>query len=216
MRDDDSIAGFLRQLAARTAAPGAGATAALHAAQAAALIAMVARFSDGPRYDAEVIGRVRPAADALIFEAMALAEADAMAFEAVTAAYRLPKGSPQEQRARSRAIADALGQASGPPARLLTVSARIIGLAEDLLPAANRNLTGDLFAAVASARAATEIAWVIIEANLAGITDPELTAELGAAVAGAAAMTGRANVLASRIHQALASGDLADRLAFLY
>jgi len=56
---DEAIASFLTRLAARSAAPGGGATGALHAAQAAALLAMVARFSDGPRHDAEVVGRVR-------------------------------------------------------------------------------------------------------------------------------------------------------------
>ena len=207
MQHDETVAGFLRQLAARTAAPGAGATAALHAAQAAALIAMVARFSDGPRHDAQVVGRVRPAADALVPEALRLAEADAAALGTVLAAYRLPRTSPGEQRTRSRAIAQALGHASRPPAGILALSGRVVGLAEDLLPAANRNLTADLFAAVASARAAAEIARVIIEANMAGITDPELRAELGTEVAGAAAIIGRADVLASRVHQALAFGD---------
>ena len=60
---DETIGSFLTRLAARSAAPGGGATGALHAAQAAALLAMVARFSDGPRYDAETVGRVRAAAD---------------------------------------------------------------------------------------------------------------------------------------------------------
>ena len=40
---DDTIAAFLDQLAARVPAPGGGATAALHAAQAAALLAMAVR-----------------------------------------------------------------------------------------------------------------------------------------------------------------------------
>ena len=62
---DETIAHFLARLAARSAAPGGGAAGALHAAQAAALLAMVARFSDGPRNDAEVVGRVRAAADGL-------------------------------------------------------------------------------------------------------------------------------------------------------
>ena len=50
---DQTIEAFLGELAARVPAPGGGATAALHAAQAAALLAMVARYSDGPRYDAD-------------------------------------------------------------------------------------------------------------------------------------------------------------------
>ena len=47
---NDTVENFLHALAARVPAPGGGATAALHAAQAAALVAMVARYSDGPRF----------------------------------------------------------------------------------------------------------------------------------------------------------------------
>jgi len=61
---DETIGSFLTRLAARSAAPGGGATGALHAAQAAALLAMVARFSDGPRYDAETVGRTDLSPDA--------------------------------------------------------------------------------------------------------------------------------------------------------
>ena len=44
-----SIEDFLDRLAARMPAPGGGAVAALHAAQGAALLAMVARYSDGAK-----------------------------------------------------------------------------------------------------------------------------------------------------------------------
>ena len=80
---DDTIAAFLDQLAARVPAPGGGATAALHAAQAAALIAMVARYSHGARYNAELMDRIITEADELRQDALALAEADAEAFGAV-------------------------------------------------------------------------------------------------------------------------------------
>ena len=115
---DETIASFLTRLAARTAAPGGGATGALHAAQAAALLAMVARYSDGPRHDAEVVGRVRAAADGLAEEAIDLAEADAAAFQKVAAAYQLPKGTDEEKAARSDAIAEALAGAARPPPRM--------------------------------------------------------------------------------------------------
>lgn len=211
---DETISGFLRQLAARTSAPGGGATAALHAAQAAALIAMVARFSDGPRSDAEVVERVLPASDALIDEALALAEADGAAFGKVIEAYRLPRQTPAEQQARSEAVAQALAGAARPPADLLVLSARLITLAEELLPTANRNLIGDLLAATASVRAAAEISRVNIEANLSGIqdslpaqpgaTEQELTAALIAAVSSAAGIIVRAEHLAAEVREALA------------
>jgi methenyltetrahydrofolate cyclohydrolase len=211
---DEAISGFLRQLAARTSAPGGGATAALHAAQAAALIAMVARFSDGPRSDSEVVGRVLPVADALMDEALDLAEADAAAFEQVIEAYRLPRQTTTEQQARSRAIAQALGGAARPPADLLVLSARLIALAEELLPTANRNLIGDLLAAAVSVRAAAEISRANIEANLSGTqgsladqpdaAERDRTAALTAAVSGAAGIIVRAEHLAAEVREALA------------
>jgi formiminotetrahydrofolate cyclodeaminase len=198
---DATIASLLRDLAARSAAPGGGATAALHAAQAAALIAMVARFSDGPRYDAGVVSRVLAAADPLTDEAVGLAEADGVAFGKVTDAYRLPRRTEEEKAARSAAIARALGGAARPQAGLVVLSGRLAGLAADLLPAANRNLIGDLLAAAASVRAAVEIARVNIETSLPAIRDrdPALTAELTAVVAQAGTVIEQAGEVVTAI-----------------
>ena len=135
---DDTIAAFLDRLAARVPAPGGGATAALHAPQAAALLAMVARYSDGPRYDAELMNRIVTEADALREDALALAEADAKAFGAVAEAYRLPRGTEQETSARSAAISSALADAAHPPADVVRTALLLVGLAEDLWPAGNR------------------------------------------------------------------------------
>src|SRR3984893_7732637 len=124
---DESIASLLTRLAARSAAPGGGATGALQAAQAAALLAMVARFSDGPRYDAETVGRVRAAADRLADEGVGLAAADSAAFEKVIAAYGLPKDTSEAKAARSAAIADATAGAARPPADLMGAAVRARG-----------------------------------------------------------------------------------------
>src|SRR6516162_6821059 len=193
---DETIAHFLARLAARSAAPGGGATGALHAAQAAALLAMVARFSDGPRHDAEVVGRVRAAADGLADEALELAEADSAAFEKVTLAYRLPKDTPEDKAARSQAIAEALGGAARPPADLMSAAVRLAGLAEDLLPAANRNVISDIAAAAAAIGAAAVTAQVNIEANIAGIKDEALIAELSGIAALADGVAAQAAELA--------------------
>jgi len=198
---DEAIASFLTRLAARSAAPGGGATGALHAAQAAALLAMVARFSDGPRHDAEVVGRVRAAADGLAGEALELAEADSAAFERVADAYKLPKGTPEEQAARSDAIAEALGGAARPPADLMAAAVRLAGLAEDLLAVANRNVISDIAAAAAAIGAAAVTAQVNIEANLGGIKDPALVAELTSTAALADGVADRADRLITAVRE---------------
>jgi formiminotetrahydrofolate cyclodeaminase len=192
---DETIGSFLTRLAARSAAPGGGATGALHAAQAAALLAMAARFSDGPRYDAETVGRVRAAADGLADEAAGLAAADEAAFEKVVTAYRLPKDTPQATAERSGAIADALAGAARPPADLMAASVRLVGLAEELLPVANKNVISDIGAAAAAISAAAVTAAVNIEANLTGITDTALKAELSVVAAQAHGVADRAGRL---------------------
>ncbi|MGW0199096.1 cyclodeaminase/cyclohydrolase family protein, partial [Nonomuraea sp. NPDC003201] len=102
---DSKIVDFLTELADRVPAPGGGATAALHAAQGAALLGMVARYTTGEKYagHAETVVGVIGETDTLRVRALRLAEADAAAFTAVTNAYRLPKGEE-----RSAAIARAL------------------------------------------------------------------------------------------------------------
>jgi formiminotetrahydrofolate cyclodeaminase len=198
---DETIGSFLNRLAARTAAPGGGATGALHAAQAAALLAMVARFSDGPRHDAEVVGRVRAAADGLADEALDLADADSVAFEKVIAAWQLPKETEEEKAARSAAITEAFGVAARPPADLMSAAVRLAGLAEDLLPAANRTVIGDIAAAAAAIGAAAVTAQVNIEANLSGIKDPALIEELTTTAALADSVTDRAGRLVTAVRE---------------
>ena len=177
---DDTIAAFLDQLAARIPAPGGGATAALHAAQSAALVAMVARYSDGARYNAELMARIVNEADALRQDALALAEADADAFDVVAEAYRLPRETEQEQSARSASISSALAGAARPPADVVRTALLVTSLAEELLPAGNRTMITDVAAAAEAARAAAVTAQINIEVNLRGMKDPTVEGELAA------------------------------------
>ena len=201
---DDTIAAFLDELAARVPAPGGGATAALHAAQAAALLAMVARYSNGPKYDAGLMNRVVTEADALREDALALAEADANAFAAVAGAYRLPRATEQETSARSASISSALAGAARPPADVVRTALLLVSLAEDLLPAGNRNVITDVAAAAEAARAAAITARLIIEINLKGITDPVLAEEFGSAAAVAGTVAERADAIVAAVRAEIA------------
>jgi formiminotetrahydrofolate cyclodeaminase len=177
---DETITAFLDQLAARVPAPGGGATAALHAAQSAALLAMVARYSNGAKYDADVMNHVITEADGLRQDALTLAEADAAAFGAVGEAYQLPRETPEQKEARSAAIARATAGAARPPADVVRLTLLLVSLAEELLPTGNRNVITDVAAAAEAARAAAVTAQVNIEVNLRGLKDPEAEAELAA------------------------------------
>jgi formiminotetrahydrofolate cyclodeaminase len=195
---DDTITAFLDQLAARVPAPGGGATAALHAAQAAALLAMVARYSQGPEME-----RIAAEADELRAAALALAEADAEAFGAVAAAYGLPRGSDADKQARSAAIAAGLAGAARPPADVIRTAARLAGLAAELLPAGNRNVITDVAAAAAAIRAAAVTSGVNIEVNLRGIKDAAVREELTATAALAGQIAERADQIVTAVRAEL-------------
>ncbi len=198
---DQTIGAFLDQLAARVPAPGGGATAALHAAQSAALLAMVARYSDGSRYDAALMGRIIADADELRGEALVLAEADADAFRSVGDAYRRPRESAAEREDRSAAIAKALAGAARPPAGVIRVALTLTGMAEELLSAGNPNMITDVAAAAEAARAAAVTARAFIEVNLRGIKDLSVQQEFAAAAVLADQVTERADRIVAAVRE---------------
>ena len=125
---DEKLGDFLDRLADRVPVPGGGATAALHAAQGAALLGMVARYTTGEKYaeHAETIGRIITEVDELRGIALRLADADADAFTAVAEAYGLPKSTDEEKAARSAIIGQALvGAAAAESARAAAATARV-------------------------------------------------------------------------------------------
>jgi formiminotetrahydrofolate cyclodeaminase len=177
---DDTIGDFLDRLADRVPAPGGGAASALQAAQGAALLGMVARYTTGEKYAEHqvTVSRIIAEVDELRSIALRLAEADAEAFVAVTDAYRLPQDTEGQRADRAAAISQALANAAWPPAQVISVAGMVVDLAEALVVIGNRNLLSDVAAAVESARAAAATARVNVEVNLAGITDEQASLEM--------------------------------------
>lgn len=171
---EETIRRYLGRLADRVPAPGGGAAAALHAAQAAALLGMVARYTSGPRYAAAeaVVRRVQAEADRLRDQCCELIDADAAAFGSVAEAYALPRETDEQKAARAAAIAATLVTAAGPPAEVVKAAGRLLDLAEDLRPVASRSVLSDVAAAAEAIRAAAATGRVNVEVNLTGITDP--------------------------------------------
>lgn len=168
---DSTLQGYLDQLAAKVPAPGGGAVAALHAAQGAALVAMVARYTTRAK-DADnrpVIDRIIAAADAARERSLELADADAAAFTAVGAAYKLPKDTDEQVTARTEAITAALLGAARVPAAVVAAADEIVSLATELLPIGNPNVVTDIGAAADCARAAAASSQLNIAINVASL-----------------------------------------------
>jgi formiminotetrahydrofolate cyclodeaminase len=200
-----TIGSFLASLAAREPAPGGGASAALHAAQAAALVAMVANYSDrgedeGARTRA---AEAAAAAHGLVEEATELIQRDIDAFGAVAAAYRLPREGDAEKAQRRAAIAQASIAAAAAPDAVIAVAGRVLELAEWLHPVANRNVVTDIAAAADAARAAASIARVNVEINLGSIADDAARQAFEQRLAGVDELLARADALTAQVRTEL-------------
>lgn len=173
MISSETINDYLSRLASRQPTPGGGAAAALHAAQGAALVAMVARYTTGPKYEqhAALVARITSAADHLITEALRLADADEHAFQSVIDSYKLPSDTEQLKATKADAIRDALVQAAHTPAQLIKVSGEVVDLATELFDVANPSVISDVAAAADAARAAATTARVNIDINVVAIKD---------------------------------------------
>ncbi len=204
---DQSIDEFLDELATRIPAPGGGAVAALHAAQAASLLAMVARYSTGPRFadHADAVERVLVKADALRVDTLELAEDDADAFRSVAEAYGLPQETDEENEARSDAIAAALVEAAEPPAAVVVAANHLVAIAEELLPIGNPNVVADLGAALEAARAAAGTARLNIDVNRAGVRESDVRERLSATVTDADHVMERADELVGTVRERVAT-----------
>lgn len=180
MISSETVSSYLTRLAAKQPTPGGGAAAALHAAQGAALVAMVARYTTGAKYEehAPLVQRITQAADGLVTEALHLADADEQAFQAVIDAYRLPSGTDESKAARAAGIQSALIQAAETPAQIVRVAGDIVDLATELFDVANANVISDVAAAADAARAAATTARVNIDINVVAVKDPDARALL--------------------------------------
>ena len=182
MISSEKINDYLARLASREPTPGGGAAAALHAAQGAALVAMVARYTTGTKYEqhAELVARIISSADGLVAQALRLADADQHAFQGVIDAYKLPTGTDDLKAARTASIQDALVQAAKTPAQLILLAGAVVDLATELFEVANANVISDVAAAVDAARAAATTARVNIDINVVAIKDTETRSRLAA------------------------------------
>jgi len=200
--DDQPIGDFLGRLAARMAAPGAGATAAVEGALSASLVAMVGRFTKGEEH-ADLVGEIVAAADAERDACLAAAADDQTAFSAVAEAMKMPRDTADQQEKRRRRLSEVQLAATRPPLAVLRSAAELVTLAGRLLPIANENLVSDVAAATAAARAAASTARLAVEANLSGIEDDAAAAELVSAVAVVDDLARRADEIEAQVRARL-------------
>jgi formiminotetrahydrofolate cyclodeaminase len=178
---------LLGEIAAETPAPGGGSVAALIVGMAASLVAMAGRFSKRHWPEAgDAVGR----AEELRAHVVPLAQADAVAYEEVLTALRLPRDL--EPEVRNKAIANALSRAADIPLLIAEAAADVAELGALVAERGNPNLHGDAAAGTLFAEAAARAAANLVAVNLGVTSTDERLARARQLVDAAAASSAQA------------------------
>jgi glutamate formiminotransferase / formiminotetrahydrofolate cyclodeaminase len=173
-----SLNGWIDELASGSPTPGGGSAAALAGTLAAALVAMVARLTIGRKAYAGVAAQasgILAEAEQLRAELRQLVDEDALAYEGVSRAYKIPKNDP----GRVQAIDEALLAAARPPAEVVKRGRRLLALAQTIEQIGNKNAVSDARVAAMLAKTAIDGATENVNANLSGMTDRARAKESG-------------------------------------
>jgi formiminotetrahydrofolate cyclodeaminase len=171
---DREIASWLEDLGSASPTPGGGAAAGVAAATGAALIAMVGHLTIGKKGFEDLDARLRSMVETAEQERegfLALADQDAQAFEAVMASFKLPKGTEEEQQARTMEIQHAYEAAAAVPLELATRAVQLMELAEDATAMGNPQAASDGVSGAAHLYCAAVCAIANVEINAAGLKD---------------------------------------------
>ena len=199
---------FFCALAARRATPAGGSAAAVTAGQAAALLAMCARYAEaaGTAEDRGTARALVSTGETQMRQLIDLADEDSRAFSAVMAAKRLPSATASEQAARKAALADGYRAAVRVPLHCAQVCLDLLRMARVLAPLCTGSLLGDALASLTLAYAALECSLNNVRINLRAMDDAEFVA----------AATATADDLARQAaaNRAAAAAHFRERLGF--
>ena len=167
--DGISLSGFRAAIASSNPAPGGGSAAAHAGSIAAALVQMVAGLTIGRKKYVDVEATFKDIAmqaAALGQRLAALVDLDAQSYEGVSAAYKLPKATPEQETMRKAAITAALIGASEVPLETARACAVVAALAEIAAEKGNTNARSDAGVAALMAEAACRGAAFNVKVNV--------------------------------------------------
>ena len=171
---DKTVRELLAAFSSSDPTPGGGSASALASAVGASLLMMVAalpKTRSGTNEDRAVLAE---AAEALVRLRQQLADAidaDTIAYDQVVAAYRLPKDSEDEKRARKTAIQRALRSATDVPLGVMRLSAMALKHADLVGAHGHAGAASDVGVAVALLQAGLRGARLNVEINVGSIED---------------------------------------------
>jgi formiminotetrahydrofolate cyclodeaminase len=171
-----SIERFLDDLASGAPTPGGGSAAAIIGAMGAALVSMVCSVTLGKKgleAVAPEMKTVREQSEKLRLRLTAMVAEDVAAFEALMAAYRLPKASEVDKARRAEAIQSTLRAATETPLDCARACAQVIGLAQRAGENGYSGVISDAGVGVLAAHTALRSAALNVYINAPSLQDRE-------------------------------------------
>lgn len=165
---------FLDRLASGAPTPGGGSASAFTAAEAAALVAMVARLTVGKKKYASVENQmwvIIDQAETLRTDLTRAVELDAAAFDQIMVSMKMPKDTEAQQASRSSALEQATRQAMLVPLEVARKSIQVMELSLQVAANGNINAISDAGTSVALARAALTGAGLNVRTNSISLQD---------------------------------------------
>lgn len=178
MVEQTSTSAFLDALASAAPTPGGGGAAALMGAMGAALVSMVANLTIGKKgHEAQEpqMRQILADAEALRQRLAAMVAEDAVAFDSLMSAYRLPKATDDEKAQRAEAIQAGLKAATLAPLACARASAEGVRLAAKAVEIGNVNVISDVGVGVLASWAALRSAALNVHINAPQIRDLDFT-----------------------------------------
>ena len=172
---------FLRELSSESPTPGGGSASGLAGALSASLICMVCSLTAGKAVSAAgeaAAKEVLISAGMLRERFTRLMDEDARAFDAVIAAYRLPKATDEEKAARTRTVQEALAHAAEVPLECARHAVAALEICQKLVAVANPHAISDVGVGALLAETAAKGALLNVDTNARLIKDENLVADL--------------------------------------
>lgn len=170
---------FLDALASKEPTPGGGGGAAMSGALAAALASMVCNLTLGKEKYASVQADMQAMVaetELLRHRLTALIDADEAAYGAMSAAYRMPKDTDEQKKARSAAIQKSLMNATTPPMEIAEACVQVLKLCAPIAEKGNVSAVSDAGVAALLAEAGLRSAGLNVMINLGMIKDEKFVA----------------------------------------
>ena len=168
---------FADVMASDAPAPGGGSASALAGALGSALVSMVCALTQGrEKYKdfEEETAAVQAEAQALKEQLLLAVDTDTEAFNAVSAAFGMPKATDEEKAARSQAIQAGMVLCIESPLAMMRKSLEVLHLADRVVKGFNTSSASDLGVGVLLVRAGLYGAWLNVKINIGSMKDKEL------------------------------------------